>query len=52
VRHKLPSFRSHNDSKILHATIIHYKGNKYTITMKGLVMPQVLPRSGLQWAMI
>jgi hypothetical protein len=47
VRHKLPNFRFHNGSKILHATIIHYKGNKYVVTMKGLVMSQGLARSGL-----
>jgi hypothetical protein len=47
VRHELPSFGSRNGGKILRATIIHYKGNKCVITMRGLILPQGLSRSGL-----
>ena len=47
VRHKLPSFGSRNGGETLRAAIIHYKGNKCAITMRGLVLPQGLPGSGL-----
>jgi hypothetical protein len=47
VRHKLPSFRSRNGGKTLRAATIHYKGNKWAITMRGLVLLQGLPGSDL-----
>jgi hypothetical protein len=32
----LPSFRSHSGDEILRAAIIHYNGNKYSVTMMRL----------------
>jgi hypothetical protein len=39
ARHKLPSFGSRNGGETLHVAIIHYKGNKCAVTMRGLVLP-------------
>jgi hypothetical protein len=47
ARHKFPSFGSRNSGKTLCAAIIHYKGNKWAITIRGLVLPEGLPGSGL-----
>jgi hypothetical protein len=45
---KLHRFRSCNGGEPLRASIIYYKGNKYTITIRELVLPQCLPRYSLE----